>query len=766
MRMQMKRPLMVFSIIWLIALAGTFLLSGVIPTSDCYIEITIACGAGVLLSAAVFFFGGRENRRKRRKTAFFILLSAVLIFCAFLRADNYIEKEKTINEKIGNTVTLTGKTERLSYVTDYSAGMQVSVTSIDGKKISCKLLLNASVPVYAAEGETFTCTAVLTEPEWEREERLSYFSKGIIGEAEIREEDSFLTEEQGKPGFSELCDKIALECKIRAREYLSARDAGVLCGILLGDKQNLAADIKRDFRRAGISHVLAVSGMHISILLGGLAYLLRMIRVPKKTRLVLMLAFLLVFMGVAGFPRSLVRAGLMWGMTLLAFFLGGRNDSLTALFFAAAVITAISPNAVFDVGLMLSVSATLGILVLGLPTVNLLREHLPKRLGRYLLPVPALLLLSLAAVIFTFPVSALVFGEISLVGPAANLAVQIPVTAILFIGPFLILAALLPFSAPARLLASALRQFIALLLWVTRGLASLKSVLIGIRYPFLLPILFLFLVLSFVLLRSFRRVWVLYPSFALCIAVFALCLAGYRGIHSGDIWVDYRVSGKNDCIALVTCDKGMLIDCSDGSYNALYRTWRLLSDDNMTEIDTVTLTHYHKKHVASLARLSEETVIRGLLLPEPETEEEREILEELRKRNIVPDEKIVLYRRGGQTVGFGPAGISFFPRAVLSRSVQPLLAFQVKTGENALLYVGASVWECKEDTYREMLANAASESDKLLFGIHGPNIKEPIPFPDTAPVLCAAANETLLAGMSDGGISMEQIKHLFFALSD
>ena len=760
----LNRPLMALCILWLTVLAGSFGLMQILPECGCML-LTVVTAAGVLLTAFFYCLRSRAERGKKRKTAVFFLLCAVVILCSFFRAQGVQKRVLLWKSLQGETVSITGKVEQLSYVTEYSAGMRVRIDTVNGEKLSCKLLLNAEVPVYAETGERLSCTALVEIPDWEREDTVYNFSKGIFGELTLREDDAFLLLEPENRGFSAFCQELALTCKIRARQYLSARDAGVLCGILLGDKSDLPADAKRDFRRVGISHILAVSGLHVSILLGAAELVLLRLKMPKKLRLLLMALFLLCFMGTAGFPLSLVRAGIMWMMTAAAFFLGGTNDSLTALFLSAAGITVVSPQAVFDVGLLLSVSATLGILVLGLPTVTWFRNRLSGKKKKLLLPVLSLPVISVTATMFTFPVSALVFGEISLLGPLANQLIQLPLSGILFLGPVLLLFAGLPFSFPAKVTAAALRLLISLTLWIVRNLAAIPSVLIGVRYPFLLPVMALFILVSVFFLWKYRKVFCLYLSFLICIIAFGGCLFCYRVCNADRIWMDCMVSGKNDCIAVLTCDRAMLIDNSDGSHGCAYKAWMMLSGDNMTEIDTLLLTHYHNKHIATLARLSEETVIRKLVLPEPETEEEALFLSGILDTGVFSEEQISFYRRGGEEIAFGNAVLSFFPREMLSRSTQPLTAYRITANDGSFLYLGAAVWESTDEAYETIRKQAENESDCLYLGIHGPNIHAPFVCPEKEYRFCIAAKDALLPYLPANAVSLEQTKHLFFSLS-
>ena len=138
----------------------------------------------------------------------------------------------------------------------------------------------------------------------------------------------------------------------------------MLKALLIGDKDDLDAGLKRDFRRLGISHILAISGTHFSVLLGMAAMLLRLLRLNKKQIYVLLLPLALLYMGISGFSPSVCRAGIMAMLSYLAFLLGRTRDACTALFVAVCALIACHPYAVLDVGLWLSFAATFSILIL------------------------------------------------------------------------------------------------------------------------------------------------------------------------------------------------------------------------------------------------------------------------------------------------------------------------------------------------------------------------------------------------------------------
>lgn len=209
--------------------------------------------------------------------------------------------------------------------------------------------------------------------------------------------------------------------------FLPKSISGVLIGMLLGDKSDITTEQQEAFRRAGISHLFAVSGFHTSLWSMLLYRLLMRSGLGKRVASVGGMLFTFLFMALTGFPKSGIRAGCM----LLLFFLSRltlrQTDSLNSLGLAVLLIALSNPFCGGDSGIMLSYFATLGILAI-FPKLkkkargklrNIGNYHLRKRLES----VTDVLLISLSTFVFTLPYVMLSFGCVSLVSPITNLLV-------------------------------------------------------------------------------------------------------------------------------------------------------------------------------------------------------------------------------------------------------------------------------------------------------------------------------------------------------
>lgn len=138
---------------------------------------------------------------------------------------------------------------------------------------------------------------------------------------------------------------------------------GIAAAMVVGDRSYLGADLTGQFRQAGVSHLLVVSGLHLSLLCAALGFALRRLR--PRTAALCSLAAVLFYMLLVGMTVSVVRAGVLVAMALFARLLDRAADPLTSLGLALLVLLGVNPYAACDMGLLLSFAATLGVLCFG-----------------------------------------------------------------------------------------------------------------------------------------------------------------------------------------------------------------------------------------------------------------------------------------------------------------------------------------------------------------------------------------------------------------
>ena len=434
-----------------------------------------------------------------------------------------------------------------------------------------------------------------------------------------------------------LLNKIAVfksfyEKKLTA--VLQADAAGMLCGILFGDKTLMDEELLEIFRQNGTGHLLAASGLHVGFVYAALNWLFRKPRTTAGNLPVF--SVLILYAALAGFSSSVVRAVFMITVRIISKTSVQRYDFLTSISFCALVLLAYEPAYIFSAGFLLSFLAVTSLAVL-LPTAEKLfhvkdqdeREMLPAEKIRYhfrkYLASTAALTLALQAGMV--PVTLKNFHYISLAGLALNLP-SIALAGIIVPAGL----ALIPLSFCPSVLytpAALLEEMLVRLLIRINGLMSASGLSCLYRASPLTGIyLFLYFILFFSCSETGQRVFHSIrrhpglPSAAIILMIFAaaasVCAgAGYTCdrdyLKSDLIFVDV---GQGDCAHLKSGRENLLFD-SGGSHTRDIGKETLMPyflGNGVDTIDLAVISHLHTDHYEGLKTLAKYVRIRKLLV--------------------------------------------------------------------------------------------------------------------------------------------------------
>jgi competence protein ComEC len=211
---------------------------------------------------------------------------------------------------------------------------------------------------------------------------------------------------------------------------LSEPEASLAGAIVLGDKRSIPDDLRQRFSQSGLSHIMAISGLHISILAMLVMSLLLGLGLPRKKAFWLAVLFLLVYIVLIGLPASALRAGLMGFLALYAMNIGRLNKLTNSLVFAAVVLLLFNPKLLRDdISFQLSFLAVFGIAYV-YPIFDGWFEKFSKIFSKFSKDsqgatriIYSAFSITLAAQVFTLPIIAYNFFIISIVAPLSNLLV-------------------------------------------------------------------------------------------------------------------------------------------------------------------------------------------------------------------------------------------------------------------------------------------------------------------------------------------------------
>lgn len=263
-------------------------------------------------------------------------------------------------------------------------------------------------------------------------------------------------------------DRFGQDVRENISKFLGGEEGALLGSMLTGDRSELPAETELALERSGMSHILAVSGLHVSIMLGMFGGLLRRFRCAEFTRFAVMTALGLLLVALYGAGSSIVRAVVMNWLAQCASVLGRQADSPTSLAAAALLILLLNPKTAGELGFLLSFSSCFALCAV----VPAVREYLENRRGRKLGGAASSALSCLLITLVTFPVLVLYGLPVSLVAPLANFLLLATVGPMLALGLLVGLFGGITFLAP-------LFQLLALAAGVLARILILGNRLIG-----------------------------------------------------------------------------------------------------------------------------------------------------------------------------------------------------------------------------------------------------------------------------------------------
>lgn len=510
----------------------------------------------------------------------------------------------------GKTETTTIRTADYGTETYYGISVE-GMLPLEGRNYRVRMYLSETEPPEPGVQITGPFRFYITAPE---EDPVSYLSgDGIFLIARQEKEVSIAKDPEGI-----FQDRIA-----RMRQWL--RDALHSCfpadaepfarALLLGDTSLLDYETDTDFKVSGIRHVVAVSGLHVSILTA----LLAAVTFRKRFWMPLVgLGMLFLFAALAGFTPSVSRACIMSALMLLALLADREYDGATALSFAVLVMLACNPLTVTSVSFQLSVASVAGIYLFNPKILPWLQSLFPdpgkrKWKQRGILWFSTSVSITLSAMTLTTPLCAYYFGMVSLVGVVTNLLALWVVSGIFY--GIMAVCLLSGVWAPAgAVLGKIVAWPIRYVLWVAHVMADVPMAAVYTSSVYVVLWLGFVYVLLTVFLFSKKRS----PIQLLCCGILGLCIVLLASwTESADTRVTVLDVGQGQCILLQNEGRTYMVDCGGDSdaKTADIAAGYLLSR-GITRLDGLILTHMDRDHAGAAKYLLSRIDAELLILPE------------------------------------------------------------------------------------------------------------------------------------------------------
>ena len=587
MELLKRRPIAVISVISIILMYLSSKIGGI---TGCILLTLVPA----VIAIAIIFFLNKKNVKGMLKRIIYVIIFVAVSLTLSLRAFDFFNiNHSMIKERISKECIISGEVTDIGYRSEFSERLYVNISSIDGERTDINAVLEIEGESHLYYGDVFTLKA---KPEFFDEKEKYLIADGYAFKIICEDIEGI-----------EFLDNIADERITFFRDInediqdmiyrLTDEESGAfLSAIILGNRDLLEDNVIRDFRRCGISHILALSGLHVTVIIGFFDLVLRKMYVGKRIRCFILSFLGLAYLAITGFSMSASRAVIMLCMVYLSHLLHEDSDSITSLAIASVVILAINPYALVSVSLWMSVIATLGIIIIS-EIISPLGYMINKksfvvRIGYRLLTTASL---TLAAIFFVSVFNWLCFGEISIVAPLTNLIITPLVTIVLVMGLTILVFS---FLAPiATFLGTVVCFLTEITLKLSEYFSSWHNITVSLEYDFVkyIAVPFIIAIIIFLLVRI-KHKWTIAVIPGAAVIAFIICF----NIHSIGMQdmakISYIQNGSSEMLLITDGESVTVCDISTGGYKHLLLAYETAEQKGSTEIDNVILTHYHNYH--------------------------------------------------------------------------------------------------------------------------------------------------------------------------
>lgn len=421
--------------------------------------------------------------------------------------------------------------------------------------------------------------------------------------------------------WSHLPAILAKKLKNNIAMVFPEQSAAVISALVLGNRENLSDQFSSSLQRTGMSHTVAVSGMHFAFLAGILSFCLPRGRLLSA---VIIIFVIIGFMLITGASPSIIRASVMIIMLQIAPIFKRERDSFTSLSFALLLILLQNPYTIAHLGLQLSLGAVAGIFLFGEPMTSgiygFFFENKPKKGLKY--AVISIIGTTFSAMLITTPLLAYYFETVSLIAPLSNLA-SLWAISILFSGGLIagVLGGIIPLLG--EIIAYALLPLVKYLDFVVTHLGSsaLASITMNSFY-YRVWLVSTYLILILILFFNKEKSYII----PICCIVCTFCVAVYlhcEDFHRNAITMKVLNVGQGQSVLFGLGGNLVLVDCGGDCYEgADYLAANAINDLGRTQLDLLILTHCHYDHAGGVLGLLDRVKIAYIAMPYPETEHE------------------------------------------------------------------------------------------------------------------------------------------------
>ena len=542
-----------------------------------------ASGTAVIVALAIFaalFALSLIVRTLREGRVFPVALASAAIACVILTVNNeffFFPQLKTAGETHDITAVITSDV-KCEYGNYYYEGR---LLSSDGEKRSAKVRFAFSsmpeINPYDEVSGSFTFYALGSTAQ-SVADRYKTENRFLGAYPENNEYSVKPNESKIKPaGFYIISFRSWVKSTVMR---ILPNDYGALClALLTGDRSELSPSVYASLTGSGVTHIICISGLHLSVWTSAILFILRKLKVREKLAAGITASFVIVIMAAAGMTFSVVRAGIMMLVYLASIILSRRRDPLNSLGIAITVIAVFNPFAMGAVSLRLSVLATLGIIIYTEYCAAAVSEFITSHRRIAVLKQPLqLLIVSAFALGFCLPVTTDVYGTVNFAVFPSNLLVVWAGEACMIVSVIgLIVAGIIPsvINIPG-LVAGALAKYIIKVTEYISGLGFLNVRIDSSSAKLMMICIFLFCALAAFVAYTGKKLLPQMPFILAGLVAFCVMFAAVSAYNETRISVMDTGNGT----AVLVSDKGtnVLFGCGGDTFNGAYTVSHCIED--------------------------------------------------------------------------------------------------------------------------------------------------------------------------------------------
>ena len=416
--------------------------------------------------------------------------------------------------------------------------------------------------------------------------------------------------------------------KIKNKIYsnLPKNSAGLLAALVVGDKSNIEEEVINNFKANNLSHILAISGMHISYIIILINYILVKLKVPKKFVSITISVILIIFIIITNFSPSVIRASIMGIIVLVSKSFYYKADFWTCIAISVLVTTFINPFYILDMGFKLSYIGTISIVVFSKTIIKLENKKTLKE------KIKELAILTICAQILLIPITILNFHTISTYFIFSNILVS-PIVSIVIMLGFITIGTSFISIGISKALFYILNIFLKLLNFIPEVLSKFpfsKIYITNMNYiSFVLY--YIAILIAYVwtinknkikkglLLRRYERKLLKSKTYknaiivVIVIFIFVNISVNIFNLLDRKLNIYFIDVGQGDSTLIVTPNKHtILIDGGDFEKDILLE---YLLDRNINRINFIIISHFDSDHIGGLFEVMNELKIDKVIIP-------------------------------------------------------------------------------------------------------------------------------------------------------